>query len=186
MFREREQVTDWMSVEFSFLLLALGHSLAVCWQEDVAGTIRMRNDSEVWANLQDLQRGETWLDHTHSHTSTLHMHSSQTTPRIMYLSQHPQMLVLFETDTHHNHCWALNMGEKSLTFICLDLYVQCPCDLTRATQTKGKEALRETSTADLSFHSCFTALMNYFQAMVIHHKADNESSVTAPRRACVL
>lgn len=48
-----------MSVEFSFLLLALGRSPAVCWQEDVAGTIRMRNDSEVWANLQGLRRGES-------------------------------------------------------------------------------------------------------------------------------
>jgi len=48
-----------MSVEFSFLLLALGSSPAVCWQEIVAGTIRMRNDSKFWTNLQGLHRGDS-------------------------------------------------------------------------------------------------------------------------------
>lgn len=50
---------DRLNVEFSFLLPALGSSPAACWQERVAGTIRMRNDSEVWANLQGLHRGES-------------------------------------------------------------------------------------------------------------------------------
>lgn len=46
-------------------------------------------------------------------------------------------------------------------------------------QTKGERHLGITTTADFSLHSCFTAVMNYFQAMVIHHKADNESTLTA-------
>lgn len=48
-----------MSVEFSCFLMAFGSFPAACWQERVAGTIRMRNDSEVWANLQGLHRGES-------------------------------------------------------------------------------------------------------------------------------
>lgn len=49
----------WTSVEFSFLLPALGCSPGVVhWREGVAGTIRMRNDGEAWANLQGSHRGE--------------------------------------------------------------------------------------------------------------------------------
>lgn len=49
--------------------------------------------------------------------------------------------------------------------------------VSQVIQTKGKKHLGITTTADL-LHSCFSAVMNYFQAMVIHHKADNESTLT--------
>lgn len=52
-------------------------------------------------------------------------------------------------------------------------------EVSRVVQTKGEKHLGITTTADFSLHSCFAAVMNYFQATVIHHKADNESTLTA-------
>lgn len=46
-------------------------------------------------------------------------------------------------------------------------------------QTKREKPLGITTTADFSLHSSLTTVMNYFQAAAIHHKADNESTLTA-------
>lgn len=49
---------------------------------------------------------------------------------------------------------------------------------SQVVQTKGEKHFGIT-TSDFSLHSCFTAVMNNFQAVVILHKAEDESALTA-------
>lgn len=107
------------------------------------------------------------------------MHTSHTTPNMTsFLASPPSSLCC--CSLHHTGVEPPTSEERSLTFLRVGFSLQSRViQREQRRADKRSEALRETTTADSSFHSCFTAVMNYFQAMVIHHKADNESTLTA-------
>lgn len=149
-----------MTVKFSFLLLAQGCSPAACWQQDVAATIRMRNDGEVWANLHGA--------HTRTHTAASHtgIMSVLCPPvecfinpqRELAKTTHPVDPVLFWNVFHPP---TFSHPLRNLTFT----YPQ-RSELSVEMSQADKRREARTTTAIFSPHSCEE--LNYFQPIVIH------------------
>ncbi len=194
LFWEREskrQIECLLSFLFSSWLLVV---LQPCvgrrmWQEPLGWEMTVKSGPTFRACTEESLNNHMHSNTTHTHTHSaeyMHMHTSHTTPNIMSFLTSPAFSLCwcsFEATfaTSIPSVFSLEQLREKFDLYMSRLLSAVPVwsKESRVVQTKGEKHLGITTTADFSLHSCSTVVMNYFQAMVIHHKADNESTLTA-------